>query len=64
MGNHINAAGQFQSDKYPDLAPDKLVLSFKDPAARDALAVYALATGDSELSADIFLRIQTIKHEG
>ena len=40
MGHHINAEGQFQSDKYADLGPDKVVMSFKDPSARYALLHY------------------------
>ena len=50
MGNHINSQGKFQSDKYPDLPPDKIILSFKDPVAREALNVYAQNTKDKKLS--------------
>ena len=60
MGNHINSQGQFQSDKYPDLPPDKIILSFKDPVAREALSVYAKSTKDKELAEDILARIQSI----
>lgn len=60
MGHHIDKEGRFQSDKYPDLPPDKIVLSFKDPRARTAL--YALAecyeAADPELSADIRTRLR------
>ena len=63
MGHHINADGQFQSDKYPDLPPDKIVLSFKDPAARDALRTYVATVkifgGDEELAEDITTRLAT-----
>ncbi len=61
MGHHINNEGRFQSDKYPDLPPDKIVLSFKDPVARDALALYAFRTTDDELANDIAERLKTIK---
>ena len=60
MGHHINSAGQFQSDKYPDLAPDKFILSFKDPVAREALKLYAENAEDKELAEDILARIQSI----
>ena len=62
MGHHINEKGEFQSDKYPDLAPDKIVLSFKDEHARAALEVYAARVfrTDPELTEDIRERIDTI----
>lgn len=62
MGHHIDSKGRFQSDKYPDLPPDKIVLSFKDPRAYRALrrvAVDYLQT-DPELSFDIWARMDTI----
>jgi hypothetical protein len=37
MCHHLNALGQFQSDLYPDMLPDEIVLSFRDPAAIEAL---------------------------
>ena len=62
MGHHINAAGEFQSDKYPELKPDKIVVSFKHPEAWPALE--ALADGyeykDPELAADIRQRLRAI----
>jgi len=61
MGHHINDKGQFQSDKFPDLAPDKIVLSFKDAAAQLALLEFVSRTEDRELAKDIFERIQTIR---
>ena len=42
MSQHIDAQGRFQSDRHPDLAPDKIVVSFKDPRARRALWALAL----------------------
>jgi hypothetical protein len=41
MGSHINAAGRFQSDKYPQCPPGKVPLSTKDPMAQDLLYEYA-----------------------
>lgn len=64
MGHHINKQGEFQSDKYPDLPPDKIVLSFKDPEARKALDVFAVETSDFELSKDIWVRLRTIRRDG
>ena len=63
MGHHINEKGQFQSDKFPELAPDKIVLSFKDPVAREALMQFAGRTKDMRLGADILLRCMTITEE-
>ena len=60
MGHHIDDKGRFQSDKYPDLSPDKIVLSFKDEAARDALHRYACLTTDFDLGEDILERLRTI----
>ncbi len=53
MSHHINKDGQFQSDKYPDLTPNKIILSFKDPAARCALKTFCVETDDHELAKDI-----------
>ncbi len=63
MGHHIDSEGRFQSDKYPDLAPDKIILSFKDPAARLALEEYAKVCIASEFRDDIIERIFTIRKE-
>ena len=60
MGKHIDSSGRFQSDKFPDLEPDHIVLSFKDEAARQALAVFCQHTKDQELADDILKRIETI----
>jgi hypothetical protein len=60
MGHHITSEGTFQSDKYPDLAPDKIVLSFKDKEAQEALKVFAHTTNDRELAEDILERLLTI----
>lgn len=57
MGHHINKDGKFQSDKYKNLKPDKIVLSFRDPYARVALCVFAKLTEDRELAEDILQRL-------
>ena len=53
MSNHINKQGQFQSDLHPELPPNKIILSFKDPEAQFALRVFAAKTKDRELGEDI-----------
>jgi len=53
MGHHIDKDGNFQSDKYPDLPPNKITLSFKDHAAQCALAEYIKHSDDKELAEDI-----------
>ena len=63
MSGHINEAGQFQSDKHPDLAPDKIVLSFKDPVARAALHIYVQGCQDTQLAQDIHDRLESIVKE-
>ena len=62
MGHHI-VKGRFQSDKYKWLAPDKIILSFKDPAARLALKRFADMTPDRELAEDIKTRLKSIRKE-
>ena len=63
MGHHIDSEGRFQSDKYPELPPDKIILSFKDPVARRHLYYYAHETDDIELGKDIVLRLKSIEAE-
>lgn len=43
MGHHIDAQGNFQSDKYPWLEPNKILLSPCDPAVRRAMKALRLA---------------------
>ena len=60
MGHHIDKDCRFRSDKFPDLDPDYIALSFKDEAARQALSVFCQHTTDKELADDILKRIETI----
>ena len=64
MGHHLLPDGRFQSDKYPALAPDKIVVSFTDPRAHRGLL--AVADGyehhDPELAEDIRARVSSVKH--
>lgn len=66
MGHHIDGEDRFQSDKYPDLAPDKIVVSFTDPRAWRALAAVAQAyrPSDPELADDIEARLRSLKKFG
>lgn len=61
MGHHIDSEGRFQSDKYPDLAPDKIVLSFHDPIAAVVLGYYAAGCKDRDLGRDIEHRLRMIR---
>ena len=62
MGHHIDDQGRFQSDRHPNLAPDKIVLSFKDMRARGALMALAEAyhDADPELAEDIVTRLGSL----
>jgi hypothetical protein len=62
---HLDNDGRFQSDTHPELPPDKIVLSFKDPLARAAL--YKLAEryqrADPLFARDIRRRLRSIQRE-
>jgi len=58
MGHHINKSGQFQSDKHPDLPPNKIALDFRDIHARPCLKMYASLTLDKELKEDILTGLE------
>ena len=63
MGHHIDEEGRFQSDKYPDLPPDKIIISFKHPQAWKGLVIIAedYRAIDPELADDILTRIRSIR---
>jgi len=66
VSHHINKKGQFQSDKYPELPPDKIILSFNDSDARLVLYHYASLAcmrGDKDLGRDIISRIKSIENK-
>lgn len=63
MGHHIDSEGRFQSDRHPELAPDKVVLSFQDERAHRALAALAedyMGT-DKEFGLDVMVRLMDIR---
>lgn len=65
MGHHINGKGQFQSDKHPELPPDRIRLNFNNP--RSQLALWVLAEQydhvDPELAEDIRTRLLVLGYE-
>lgn len=62
MGHHL-VNGKFQSDKYPYLKPDHVLLSFRDKSAHLALSDLAMMSDDKEFADDIRTRLKTIKKE-
>ncbi len=62
MGHHIDSEGRFQSDRHPDLAPDKIVVSFKRRQSWPALRALALSSqkNDPELAEDILTRLRSL----
>lgn len=63
MCHHLNALEQFQSNQYLCLASDEIVLSFRDPAAIEALHAFADLTEDDDLAVAIVQRLDTIAEE-
>ena len=63
VNHHIDDAGRFQSDRHPDLPPDKIILSFHDPEARRALVVFAAVCKDVELAEGVAERLASISRE-
>ena len=63
MGHHIDDQGRFQSDKHPDLPPDKIIVSFKDRRAHKALVMLAddYRETDPELCDDILTRVRSLR---
>lgn len=63
MCHHLNAIGQFQSNQYLFLAPDEIVLSFRDPTAMEVLHAFADLTEDDDLAVAIVKRLDAIAEE-
>lgn len=62
MSHHINAAGEFQSDKHPELPPDRIRLNLKNARSERALRVLAedYRDADSELANDLIYRLNAL----
>lgn len=60
MRYHLNALAQFQSKQYPNMQPDEIVLSFRGPAAIEALHAFADLTED-DLTEDNDLAVAIVK---
>lgn len=65
MGSHINADGQFQSDKYPTCPPGKVPLSVNDKTAQSLLWEYAQRRRvvDAEFSDDLEAALKAAGYE-
>ena len=65
MGHHIDDEGRFQSDKYPELGPDKVVISLRDPKVYWVAATIAEAyrKADPEFAQDVETRMHAIQKE-
>lgn len=63
MGDYLNNEGKFRSDKYPELPDDKIILSFRDSEAHEALRVFAESTSNKELGEDVKKRLESIAKE-
>ena len=69
MGHHLASDGTFKSDKYlverldngDDATPDKVVLSFHDPAAWPSLRLLGELHPDREFALDVLHRLEAVK---
>lgn len=59
MGHHINDKGEFQSDKHPDLPPDRLRVNITNPRSTRALLILAddYQGHDAEFADDLRNRV-------
>lgn len=62
MGHHLNAVGEFQSDKHPDLPPDRVRVNLTNPRSTRAMRVLAdsYADKDAEFSEDLHTRLDVL----
>lgn len=73
MGHHIDEKGRFQSDKYPELGPDKVVISLKDRRTWEGLRMIATAycatrnrdrrAEEREFGKDLLARLDSLSTE-
>ena len=66
MGHHINDQGEFQSDKHPELPPDRIRLNFNNERSHRALWFLAqdYEDHDSQLAQDIRSRLRALGYNG
>jgi hypothetical protein len=62
MGHHIDDQGRFQSDRHPDLPPDRIRLNLANPRSVGALRQLAkdYAAHDPELASDLNARLTAL----
>lgn len=60
MSTHIDDEGRFQSEKYPLLPPDQIILSFHGEAERRALLVFADHYPDREFAEAVKARVYAL----
>ncbi len=65
MGHHIDPDGRFQSDKYPELKPDQILVSFRNPSSWRSLWILAedYQDVDAGLSQDIRDRLLALGYQ-
>ena len=65
MGHHVDDQGRFQSDKHPELAPDKVVIDLTDPKAWDGLMLIAAMywDHDREFAEDLENRVRQLRDD-
>ena len=64
MSYDLCAIAKFQSYQYPNMRPDEIVLSFRDPAATEALHAFAELTEEDDLAAATVKWLDAIAEEG
>jgi len=64
-GHHINEDGQFQSDKHPELEPDRVLINISKPRNWPGLRLIADAyqEKDPEFAEDLRGRIAALESE-
>jgi hypothetical protein len=63
MCHDFNPLEQFQSYQYPNMRPDEIVLSLRDPAAMEAPYAFADLTDDDDSAVAIMQRLDAIAEE-
>ena len=63
MCHELDPIVGFQIYQYPNMRPDEIELSFRDPAAMEALHAFAELTEDDDLAMAIVRRLDSIAEE-